>query len=466
MTIELHINKTSKRMCNFANIAEPFRDRFFEYINESKNTKKKKESTLASEFDAFVKYSSVFLDLKKIYCLSTIDEVFIREFVTYLRTIVRANGRKLSNSQNRNVFLYLKSFLIWLSKYYPDEACSTAYFNPNPFSRGNTLKIKTKALEYAVLEQFKKAIRKEDNIYHKACFSVALYQGLRSEDIMQLEADCLVEDIDNKGKYNLYYYNMKSGEWKKKRTFAQVIKALKILIDETKILRKDSGEKRIFIHQIETTRYGVVGSIKRYNSKLPNSWLKTFIKKHNIVDGNGALIKMHMHQFRTTLLTNMDAGGIDIEIAAYQADHKYSSTTQRYYIHSIDKTYNEQMDILDKVAESIKVADKISVIQDIESQTDINTLRVDAGYCHDTKMLTDNEYICEHYKNRGNCYGCSKMVTTPEFLPYFYELLRDKKHELEDKSRYSEHILRQIRFEMSLIKTLIEKLETLKKVTG
>ena len=239
-------------------------------------------------------------------------------------------------------------------------------------------------------------------------------------------------------------------------------KSIKMLIDETKELRRESGEKRLFIHKIKNGR-SKVGNINRYDFQAPNQWLKFFIKRHNITNENGTLTKVHLHQFRSTLLTNMDSEGIDIEIGAHQADHKHSSTTQRYYIHSTDKTYNEQMDILDKVVDSIGVTDDISVIDDVEFQSNADALRLDDGYCRDTKMATDDEYVCEHYKSRGNCYGCSKMITTPDFLPYFYDLLKEKEQELKDKSKYGEHVLRQIRFELSLIKVLIEKLEAITK---
>jgi len=248
-----------------------------------------------------------------------------------------------------------------------------------------------------------------------------------------------------------------------KRTSSAVVKALKMLIDETKELRKESKEERIFIHRIELPQQGIIGEIKRFSSQTPNQWLKSFIKKYKIVYENGTLVKVHMHQFRTTLLTNMDAEGIDIEVAAYQADHKDSSTTQRYYINSTDKTYNEQMDKLDKIIENISVIDDVKKIGDVKFQDNWSALRLDNGYCHDTRMATDNNYICEHYKSRGNCYGCSKMITTPDYLPYFYDLFQEKKQELEEKSQYSEHVLGKIRFELSLIKKLIEKLEAKQK---
>lgn len=454
--------QNNSNACDFTTIAEPFKDRFYEYIKEHKDTRKKKESSLHDEFSFFNEHSAPFMASRGMKSLSEIDIHFIREFTSYLATKHTAKGELLAKSSARRIFSTFKTYAIWLASYYPKEAPNVSLFEPNPFSKGANDTLKTKPLEDDVLEQFKKAIRKEENVYHKACFSVALYQGLRSEDIMQLEADCLKEDADNKGKYDLYYYNAKADEWMQKRTFSAVVKALKMLIDETKELRKESGEKRLFIHKIKNGR-AKVGNIERYAFNTPNFWLKSFIKSHNITNENGTLAKVHMHQFRSTLLTNMDSEGIDIEIGAHQADHKHSSTTQRYYIHSTDKTYNEQMDILDKVVDSIGIVDDVSVVDDKEFQSNTDALRLDIGYCQDTKMATDDEYVCEYYKSRGNCYGCSKMITTPDFLPYFYDLLKEKEQELKDKSKYGEHVLRQIRFELSLIKVLIEKLEAITK---
>ena len=456
------IQSNSNHTCDFTTIKKPFGERFYEYIKEKKDTQKKAESSLLVEFTYFSEHSAPFMASRGMHSLAEIDIQFIREFTSHLATKNTANGKLLAKSSARLIFGNLKTYAVWLSGKYPEEAPNISLFEPNPFSRGANDTIKTKALEDSVLEQFKKAIRKEDDVYRKVCFSVALYQGLRSEDIMELRADCLIEDADNKGKYDLYYYNKKSSEWRRKRTSSAVVKALKMLIDETKELRKESKEERTSIHKIKSGR-SKIGDIERFSFMAPNQWLKSFIKKHKIVHENGTLVKVHLHQFRTTLLTNMDAEGIDIEVGAHQADHKHSSTTQQYYINSTDKTYNEQMDKLDEIVENIGIVDDVKSIDDVKFQDNISALRLDDGYCHDTKMATDDEYVCEHYKSRGNCYGCSKMITTPEFLPYFYDLFQEKKEELKEKSQYGEHVLRQIRFELSLIKELIEKLEAMQK---
>jgi len=201
LTLEYHNNNHT---CDFNTVKKPFGERFYEYIKEKKDTQKKVESTLHNEFIFFSEHSASFMASRNMHSLAEIDIQFIREFTSHLATKHTAKRTLLSKSSARLIFSTLKTYAVWLLGKYPQEAPNISLFEPNPFSRGANDTIKTKALEDSILEQFKKAIRKEDNVYHKACFSVALYQGLRSEDIIELRADCLMEDTDNKGKGGRY----------------------------------------------------------------------------------------------------------------------------------------------------------------------------------------------------------------------------------------------------------------------
>lgn len=456
MKLVLNKTKTCKRYCNFSVIDKSFRNKFLEYINHNKNTMRKKDSTLISEFDAFVNYTMPFLLLKKIKSINNMNGNIIREFTSYLNTSLKENGEVLSNSNKRNIFLYFKSFVIWIERHYNIEKPVSNLFIPNPFSRGKTLSIKTKPIEDKIINQFKSALIREKNIYIKCSITLALYQGLRLEDILELREDCLIEDNDSKGKYNLRYYNNKSDMWVEKRIFNPVDSVLLELINETAELRKISKDNRIFIHEHDN-------KIMRYSSRTPNQWIQKFIKKHKIVNDNGKYEKINIHKFRSSLLTKMDSQGIDVEIAAHIADHKNSATTLRYYIHTTNEDYNKNMDLLDTIVNSITITEEMTNVVNIKSKSLKNKLRLDSGYCQDPMMLNDKTYICEHYKNKGNCYGCSKMITTPEFLTYFYELLDEKEIELVDKKQYSKHLFDHINFEISLIKELIKKIEKVKR---
>lgn len=452
LLLQKKANETIK--CDFRTIPKEYRDYFYRYIKEQKETKKKEESSLILEFTYFKNHFSSYAKKTDLRTFSNIDNHFLRGFTTYLSTYLTKHGTKLKRPTCRRIFSSLNFFIGWLARNYPDIAPPVALFKPNPFSRGETNNIKTKPIEDSILSQIKKLLSKEENPYIKACITIALYQGLRSEDILELKDDCLIEDPDNPGKFDIYYYNQKSDEWMKKRTFSSVVNAIKLLINHTNDLRIKSAEKNIFIHQIK-------GKVKRYHSSVPNRWINIFIKKNHIVNSSGDLIKINMHKLRTTLATNLDSSGVDVEIAAYQLDHKDSLTTMRYYIHSTDETYNKEMDVLDKIVSSTHIVNDINLVNDEVFQENTIGLRLDTGYCQDTKMIMDNEYICQYYTNRGNCYGCSKMVTTPEFLPYFEQLLKEKKDELTQNHKYGEHVTRQISFEINLISLLINKLNTI-----
>lgn len=463
MIITLKPRSDATFLCDFNAIYSPFNVRFHQYIKFCKDTNKKKDSTLRNEFICFQRHFCVFAKKKELLSLTELNFSYVREFASYLSTIITVRGRKLSQSASRMTFSYLKQYCIWLTRYYPAEVAPIEIFNFNPFGNRANERIKTKPLEDSVLRQFKKSLQVETNVYHRACLVLALHQGLRSIDIFGLKDDCLIEDPDNKGEYYLYYYNNKSDRWIKKRTFVSVVRAIKTLIKHTKCLREESDRKELFIHKVELPQHGIVGSIKQYNYHVKKVWLAAFIKKHKIKNCHGELEKINIHRLRSTLASNMDAEGIDVEIAASQLDHKNSSTTMRYYIHSTDETYNKSMDIIDKVVSKIGITQDVSNIDDHEFKENVLALRLADGYCQDTKIATDMNYVCPRFTKRGNCYGCPKMVTTPEFLPYFNDLIKEKKDSLDSLSKYGSHVSRQIEHEIAVVEQIVFKLKSIEK---
>lgn len=162
--------------------------------------------------------------------------------------------------------------------------------------------------------------------------------------------------------------------------------------------------------------------------------------------------------FRRTLATNLQSSGASLEATQVIMNHKHKRTTLKHYV----KTKSE--DYIDQISKTLGHMQVLSSAQEIEQfhqeHTDV-TLRLSDGYCTNVSMMSDAAYMCDNFPKRGNCYGCSKMVTTPEFLPYFKQLITDKDNELESKSLYGSHVIRQIEFERGLIETIIDKLEAM-----
>jgi len=173
---------------------------------------------------------------------------------------------------------------------------------------------------------------------------------------------------------------------------------------------------------------------------------------------------MHLtaHMFRRTLATNLQSSGAPIETTQVMLNHKYKRTTMQYYIKTKEEEYITEITQLLEHMQILSSTNDILLLNTHYSEK--QSLRLADGYCLNTAMTSDKEYICDTFKKRGNCYGCTKMVTTPEFLPYFKELYSQKEDEIQRESVYGASLIQHLEFEKELVGALIEKLESFGKM--
>lgn len=423
--------------------------RHFEYIKQSKDLKIKTESSLYTEVK-MIRYLFNFLTIKNISDLSLFSYAALQEFYTFLKTTSSKNGHPLSQGTQRLIYTFFKNFSKWLYEYYPNESPPLNIFLKSSFKRNNE-NIKTTYFSDNVLKQIRKALNNEDDIYTKAYITIALYYGLRSSDIIALQDNCLSMS-EKDGKYDLHYIDSKQNESVTIPAISSpVARNISALIHHTATYRQESSLKNIFLYKMRNGSIRLLDSVQKVR-------LDKFVKKHNITDDSGRLIKISSHMFRRTLATNLQSSGIPIEITQSILNHKHKRTTARYYIKTKDEDYINQITSTLEHMQIIASTQDIMMIQD-----DINfesALRLPDGYCTNKAMAMDADYMCDTFQKRGNCYGCTKMVTTPDFLPYFKNLVKEKELEIETKSVYGPNIIQHIEFEKDLIEMLIEKLET------
>ncbi|WP_294967022.1 tyrosine-type recombinase/integrase [Sulfurimonas sp.] len=425
-------------------------NRHCEYILQAKSLHTKTESSLYTE-TSMIRYLFHFLEQKDIYDLSNFTYPLLQELYAYLGTALTKLQKPLSYSSQRLVYTFFKSFSKWLYDTHPDEAPPFNIFMKSKFKRNNE-NLKTEIISDYALEQVKKAVRNENDIYTKAYILLLLYYGLRSIDIVSLKHNCLSMS-DKDGKYDLHYIDHKA---KQSVTIPAIASPVAIvistLIHQTHDLRSQSGLEEIFIKK---NRNGEIKILNAYQPKL----LKFFVKQHDINNENGSVVHLTAHMFRRTLATNLQSSGASLEATQTVMNHKHKRTTMQYYI----KTKNEEY--IAQITDTLQYMQVISSKQDdivkIKDGSILdNSLRLSDGYCVNEAMATDENYLCETFQKRGNCYSCSKMVTTPEFLPYFKNLYKEKEEEIQSKSFYGSHVIAHIEFEKDLIGMLIEKLET------
>jgi len=442
-TINNRLRKVSYASLNPKRIAKLHQ----EYILESLSTQRKSQTSLYTE-SMMIKYLFAFLETRAIERLEHFTPIHMDELFAFLATASSKSGTLLSQSAQRLVYTFFKNFALWLSEFYPDEAPLLSLFQRSPFKRNNE-HLKTAFISDHVLNQIKKGVKEEDDLLTQTYLLLCLYYGLRSQDIVTLREDCL-HPSDKEGKFDLYYFDHKQKEQVILPAIASpVAHAVKSLITSSAELRFSSDTHYIFI---ELTKKTVVRVIDAYQKNR----LDQFVKRHAIRDESGTLTKLTSHMFRRTLATNMQSSGVSLEATQSILNHKHKRTTLKHYVKTKQTDYREQ---ISKTLDHMRI---LSSMQEVEIyHQGSEALRLSDGYCTNTAMLHDEGYMCETLPKRGNCYGCTKMVTTPEFLPYFQTLLEEKSREMEALSHYGDHVTRHLRFEADMIGSIIEKLEEL-----
>ncbi len=418
----------------------------YEYIKNAQEIQLKTDRSLYTEVKMMI-YLFQFLENKDMSKLSAFTYLNLQELIAFLKVCVTKQDKPLSQSSQRLVYTFFKSFVKWLYKNYPDEAPSLEIFQKSPYRRNNA-KLKTEYIHDDALKQIKKSLRNEQNIYTKAYIIVALYYGLRSFDIVNLTKDCIVKSEKN-GKFDLHYIDHKQKEKVVIPAIAPIVATtLNDLIKYTKVLRVKSGLNNIFIKE-QREEASVFSAYQK-------NMLDKFVKDHNITNNAGELIKLTSHMFRRTLATNMQSDGVSIDATQSILNHKHKRTTFQHYILTKEQDYIEQ---ISSVIEKMHILTESSFKNNFLQNSVESMLRLPDGYCTNQLMLSENNYMCETYKARGNCYGCSQMVTTPKFLPYFEKFVEEKSEELKSSYIYGSHVARQIEYEIELVNTVINQLK-------
>jgi len=420
---------------------------YYSYILYHQKLDLKTDSSLYTEA-SMIKHFFTFLETRKIKKLNLFDYGTLQEFFSFLKTITTKRGKHLSQSSQRLTYTFFKNFSIWLYKHHREKAPDLTIFQRSPYI-GNNDKLKSDYLKDSVLKQIKQALIIEENIYTKTYILILLYYGLRSQDIVSLTSNSLQQSNKN-GRYDLIYHDHKKKEMITIPAIEpRVSNTIRQLMLINRPFQKKTGLDFIFLKE---TKKG----IKKFNS-YQKILLDSFVKRHHIVDENNNLVSITAHIFRRTLATNLQSSGATLDTIQSVLNHASKRTTIKYYIKTKQSDYIEQITKLLEVMQIITTETSSSIVKS-DNKT---TIQLSDGYCTNNNMLEDDENICQHLLKRGNCYGCSQMVTTPEFLPYFQKLLERKEEEIKSAYHYGEHLLQNIQFEKELITSLIKKLEAL-----
>lgn len=423
--------------------------RYAEYILYHKQRKSKTESSLYTEVK-MIRYLFSYLQQRDISDLSHFHLAQMQTFFTYLKTCQSKQNKLLAPSSQRLVYTFFKNFSLWMDTFYPKEAPALHIFQKSPY-RHNNAHLKTAYFRDSELSQIKQALRNEEDVSTKCYLLISLYYGLRSGDIVTLKSDCLQKNTKD-NRYDLHYIDHKQHTSVVLPAIASpVSRAIQSLIEKNRHLREEANLEYLFFKKDQHNK------IKRFSADQTNL-LARFVKKHQILNSQGNPLKITSHMFRRTLATNMQSSGASLESIQTVLNHSSKRTTVKHYIKTKSQDYIDQ---ISKTLEHMQIIASETLPQVSSLLHSPQNIRLADGYCTHHSMAEDPAFMCDNFIKRGNCYGCSKMVTTPKFLPYFRTLLLQKKKEIEHAKVYGSHLIERIVFEKELIQTLIVKLEAL-----
>ncbi|MFU7514842.1 tyrosine-type recombinase/integrase [Clostridium sp. HCS.1] len=408
-----------------------------------------------------LKYFNVFwgfINLNNIKTLGELNNNYIDNYVSYLKTYITPIRKKPLSYQSQKIHLdTVKSIVRWGQLYMSNEVPKVEIFTGNEYV-GVNRKLKIDFIPDEVLEQINKSLKNEENPYVKYGIIILQSTGMRIGDMLKLTTDSVKPHLISG--YTLTWYDHKNRKERQPMPIPnECAIAIEKLIEHTKELREqtdDSIEDYLFIHRVSNGKN--VGEIMNINRVTIGNWFNAFIKNNDIRDANGELYNLKSHQFRRTLATDMLSKGTDLKAIQEVLGHSSPMTTKQSYADIKDKERAEVFKNIGIIGNINKVDETV-----IENKNDLiwfkenkdKGARMEDGYC--TKPCSDGK-ICDRLLKRQKCYTCSRYITTLEYLQAHKNHLGELEKQLEGNiygDHYAEHFLPTI----EILKEIVKKLE-------
>lgn len=218
-----------------------------------------------------------------------------------------------------------------------------------------------KEYNYETIRKIIKCAYKDSDIYLKSIVFLQTQCGLRIEEVLSLEEDCLIEHGNN---YKLCYETSKTelGTIKVQMPINRLtVDIINKLIDFTKPIRLSLKTRKIFVKKVN--RYHGIARNSNYKKNNINGekvkYREVFIKKYNInkrhirpfvkrwnIREDGKLIELSTHYFRHFFAFLAYKNGMSIQSIKEMMNHKSFDMTDTYMYNAenmMRKKFKEMM---------------------------------------------------------------------------------------------------------------------------
>lgn len=323
-------------------------------------------------------------------------------------------------------------------------------------------------------------LKKGEDVLVSAGILISTQLGLRISELVLMEANRL--SVIN-GEAHISYQTWKTKKeaiWVTRPANELVVEAIKALEKHSEPLRKKTGKPYLFLVEAKNKKGKYV--IAAYSNWTKNR-LNPFIRKHDLRDENGNLLKLTHHYFRHIFTTYALKGGMKVHDVAEILGHKSIMMTETY-----DHTLQEKQEIIREILSGdIPISTTNKTVQEsIEGERNPfkgKTIDQVEKMRRSLKIELLPHGICLHHPMRGEpcpqdgvCLGCSNFLASAKHLPLYERRITRIKEELDknsnDKSIYTSKLKYQQekleKYVTDLQKKLVEKelKEAVEQVAG
>ena len=418
-------------------------------------------------FNHFVAFASA----HGIVTLRNLTNSHVDLFLSYLKTVPvceetspeepeeTASPRYLKRTSQRQSLAALKAIIAWGQIRAPEKVPAQNIFTGNEFPRIHQ-RIRIEVLDEEEKAELEYAIAEDADVYVGTILTIIRDTGARPGDVMGLRINCL-KSHPVTGDSTITWWEHKKRRWHGPIPVPPaVVRAVKEIGRFTEPLR-DMADPAIrdYLFLVGTIDTENRISVAKLDEQEFQSRLKRFVDSNDLARSDGQPLRGLPGMLRRTLATDMLSDDKHPEVVRQLLGHSSFITTGRYYASYKDRAHAAAFNGF--VVGNITEIDERIISDDRELEwfrkNTVIKARMEDGYC--TRPYQGTGDTCAHLIKRKNCYGCSRFVTTPEYLPFFRSFLQDMQVDVESHAHLGDHYTKHLTPTMEIVEHIIAQLD-------
>jgi integrase len=373
-------------------------------------------------------------------------------------------GRKLSIGTKKTAFVFLKALLTNRQKRNPSAISPALSFPRNPFPNSDRLTPKRESYSPAEQERIIGALNKDLHTIHKGegeplrdlqvlvvhLLLLGLATGRNLQPLLELQRDSLREHplpdrellVTTKRRgWSTHATSIRKavtapGDQKSLLAIPATIgDHIRFLYDFTAPLVEEAAkDDREFAFLWRVTEHGRKGKVMRLDDDNARCAVKSFTRRHALLDDRGEPLKLNVSRLRPTFATELYRRTRDIRCVQQALGHASAQTTARHYANEPLEAERDHAIVMDGIVSRLTrmeidgkvllAADGQAPLQDLQ---DLLSGGYNTGIARCCNPFREKESVCKKF---FACFTCPNMMVFEDDLwrlfSFYYRLLSER----------------------------------------